>query len=119
MLSGGGGCPDRTVVRGRGIMAPRATALDAGARGHPLGEVRGVSFRNLARRFSNQEQYRSLHWVGSFEDYLNIVHQRPEVTRNAFQRVYDMVMSWGSDETTRYKRALTRYKFFQDPIEHG
>jgi serine protein kinase len=89
-------------------MAPRATALDAGARGHPLGEVRGVSFRNLARRFSNQEQYRSLHWVGSFEDYLNIVHERPEVTRNAFQRVYDMVMSWGSDETTRYKRALTR-----------
>ncbi|MCW8140159.1 MAG: serine protein kinase, partial [Planctomycetota bacterium] len=81
--------------------------------------MHGVSFRSLARRFSNQEQYRSLHWVGSFEDYLNIVHQRPEVTRNAFQRVYDMVMSWGSDETTRYKRSLTRYKFFQDPIEHG
>ncbi|MCO5170569.1 MAG: serine protein kinase [Planctomycetes bacterium] len=78
-----------------------------------------MSFRTLARRFSNQEQYRSLHWVGSFEDYLNIVHQRPEVTRNAFQRVYDMVMSWGADETTRYKRSLTRYKFFQDPIDHG
>jgi serine protein kinase len=78
-----------------------------------------VSFRNLARRFSNQEQYRSLHWVGSFEDYLNIVHQRPEITRNSFQRVYDMVMSWGSEELTRHKRSVTRFKFFQDPIEHG
>jgi serine protein kinase len=78
-----------------------------------------VSFRNLARKFSNQEQYRSLHWVGSFEDYLNIAHQHPEVCRNSFQRVYDMVMSWGSEELTRYKRSLLRFKFFQDPIEHG
>jgi serine protein kinase len=78
-----------------------------------------VTLRNLARRFSNQEQYRSLHWVGTFEEYLNLIQQRPEVTRNSFQRVYDMLMSHGTEEFSRYKRTLTRYRFFQDPIEHG
>ena len=31
--------------------------------------------------------YRKLHWEGSFEDYLNIVLENPEVTRTAYQRL--------------------------------
>jgi serine protein kinase len=30
------------------------------------------------------EQYRDLHWEGSFEDYLAIVKEKPQVTRNAY-----------------------------------
>ncbi len=37
------------------------------------------------------DRYRDLAWEGSFEEYLKIVRERPQVTRNAFQRVYDMV----------------------------
>ncbi|HYQ14159.1 MAG TPA: hypothetical protein VEQ58_00320, partial [Polyangiaceae bacterium] len=37
------------------------------------------------------DRYRDLAWEGSFEDYLAIVRDRPQVTRNAFQRLYDMV----------------------------
>ncbi|NLY95252.1 MAG: hypothetical protein GXY23_14655, partial [Myxococcales bacterium] len=44
------------------------------------------------------DRYRELTWEGSFEDYLSIVKQRPEVTRNAFQRLYDMVVSFGEEE---------------------
>ena len=42
--------------------------------------------------------YRELHWEGSFEDYLEIVRGRPQVTRNAYQRVYDMIISYGTEE---------------------
>ncbi len=78
-----------------------------------------MSLRNLARKFANRDQYRTLNWTGTFEEYLEIVRQRPQVTRNAFQRIYDMIVSWGQDEITRHKRSLYRYKFFSDPIEGG
>ena len=42
--------------------------------------------------------YRELHWEGSFEEYLQIVRERPQVTRNAYQRLYDMVISYGTEE---------------------
>src|SRR5438045_3080179 len=31
--------------------------------------------------------YRELHWDGSFEDYLALVRERPQVTSNAYQRL--------------------------------
>ena len=65
------------------------------------------------------DRYRELTWEGSFEDYLAIVRQRPEVTRNAFQRLYDMVVSFGEEEYIDNKKRLTRYPFFDDPIDEG
>ena len=65
------------------------------------------------------DKYRDLHWEGSFEDYLDIVRQRPEVTRNAFQRLYDMVVSYGEEEYIDNKKRLVRYPFFKDPIDGG
>ncbi|MGB5193778.1 MAG: hypothetical protein WBN70_12415 [Polyangiales bacterium] len=62
------------------------------------------------------ERYQDLHWEGSFEDYLQIVRERPEVTRNAFQRLYDMVVSYGEEEYIDNKKKLIRYPFFKDPI---
>jgi serine protein kinase len=44
------------------------------------------------------KRYEDLHWEGSFEDYLGLVRERPEVTRNAFQRAYDMVIGYGEEE---------------------
>src|SRR5687767_12291554 len=65
------------------------------------------------------DQYRELSWEGSFEDYLSLVRQRPEVTRNAFQRMYDMIISYGEEEYLDNKKRLVRYPFFQDPIGKG
>ncbi|QQR90542.1 MAG: serine protein kinase [Myxococcales bacterium] len=65
------------------------------------------------------DEYRDLHWEGSFEDYLNIVRDKPQVTRNAFQRLYDMVVSYGEEEYIDNKKRLVRYPFFSDPIGGG
>ncbi|MEM6962253.1 MAG: serine protein kinase, partial [Myxococcota bacterium] len=65
------------------------------------------------------DRYRDLHWEGSFEDYLNIVRDKPHITRNAFQRLYDMIVSFGEEEYIDNKKRLVRYPFFTDPIGHG
>ena len=63
--------------------------------------------------------FREQHWEGTFWDYLDIVHEHPAVCRNAFQRVYDMILSYGSESFNQFKQELNRYKFFADPIDHG
>ncbi|MBK7582565.1 MAG: serine protein kinase [Myxococcales bacterium] len=65
------------------------------------------------------DRYRDLSWDGSFEDYLAIVRDRPHVTRNAFQRVYDMVISYGTEEYIDNKKKLIRYNFFRDEADGG
>src|SRR5206468_5448827 len=64
------------------------------------------------------KEYHELHWAGSFEDYLKIVRENPKVTRTAFQRVYDMVLSYGQEEYIDNKKKLIRYNFFRDE-HHG
>ena len=63
--------------------------------------------------------YRELHWEGSFEDYLQIVRERPQVTRNAYQRLYDMIISYGTEEYIDNKKRLVRYNFFKDEHNAG
>ena len=79
------------------------------------------SFEMVSRIAALQDykQYRDLHWEGSFEDYLNIARERPQITRNAFQRLYDMVVSFGEEEYIDNKKRLVRYPFFSDPIGEG
>jgi serine protein kinase len=63
--------------------------------------------------------YRDLSWEGSFEDYLETVRKRPQVTRNAFQRVYDMIIGYGTEEYIDNKKKLVRYNFFKDELDGG
>ncbi len=70
-------------------------------------------------QMQDYDRYRDLAWEGSFEDYLNLVRERPAVTRNAFQRVYDMVISYGTEEYIDNKKRLVRYNFFKDEIDGG
>ncbi len=63
--------------------------------------------------------FRGLHWEGTFEDYLELVRQDAKVARTAFQRIYDMIVSYGYDEYTRHRETLVHYRFFDDPFENG
>jgi serine protein kinase len=64
--------------------------------------------------------YRKLHWEGSFEDYLNIVAEHPEVTRTAYQRIYDMILSHGTEDSYENKEKVSVYKFFTEfAARHG
>ncbi|MCM2279239.1 MAG: serine protein kinase [Oligoflexia bacterium] len=65
------------------------------------------------------KDFRNYHWEGSFFDYLDIVKKNPRVARNAFQRMYDMILSWGTSSYVEYKKNIIKYNFFEDPIEHG
>jgi len=66
------------------------------------------------RQQQNLSDYRKTHWEGSFEEYLDIVAEHPEVTRTAYQRLYDMILSHGTDEVFENKEKVIRYKFFTD-----
>src|SRR5438046_9311646 len=66
----------------------------------------------------NQKEYAELNWNGTFEDYLAIIRKNPGVTRTAFQRVYDMVLSYGQEEYIDNKKRIIRYNFFKDE-QHG
>ena len=59
------------------------------------------------------EEYESLNWTGSFWDYVAMLEQNPKVARNSYQRLYDMVMSHGTEEFTYCKRQHVKYKFFE------
>src|SRR6478752_6972958 len=89
-------------------------------------EKQSVSSGSVASNMVSQiaamqdyDRYRDLAWEGSFEEYLALVRERPQVTRNAFQRVYDMVISYGTEEYIDNKKKLVRYNFFRDEIDEG
>lgn len=70
-------------------------------------------------QYQDLDEYRDLHWEGTFEDYLNVVREDPRVIRTAYKRCYDMVMSYGREEYIDNKKKLVRYHFFQDPDNGG
>jgi len=72
----------------------------------------GSRLLSLIDQLQDRQQFQSLNWSGTFEQYLDIVATDPKVTRNAFQRVYDMIMSYGSEDFIDAKKKLTRYTFF-------
>jgi serine protein kinase len=65
------------------------------------------------RRFQDQ------HWEGTFREYLDICEANPGVVRNAYQRLYDAVLSHGSERYKLFKKECVRYHFFSDPFDSG
>src|SRR2546425_13324996 len=78
----------------------------------------GQDIVQLIGRLQDLRGFRDQHWEGSFEDYLQIVRHNPKVTRTAFQRIYDMILSKGTREYYEYKKKIIHYNFFDDK-DHG
>lgn len=79
----------------------------------------GSELISFVKSLQNADEYKALRWEGSFEEYLDKVFDNPKIARSAFQRVYDMVVSFGTEEYTEYKKRIIRYKFFDDPYGNG
>jgi len=79
----------------------------------------GKLLMEKVRSMQDMEKYRELNWEGTLADYLEIVHRNPKVARSAYQRVYDMILSYGYEEYVEYKKKIRRYRFFDDPIDNG
>ena len=65
------------------------------------------------------ERFHRKNWSGSFEEYLNIVREDPRCTRNAFERIYDMIMSHGAETYDDNRDKRTHFNFFDDPYDGG
>src|ERR687891_721940 len=79
----------------------------------------GREIISLVAQRQDLEQFRKKNWIGTFEEYLDLVRQQPEVTRNAFERVYDMIMSYGTEDIGTSRERKVRYTFFTDPHNNG
>ena len=66
----------------------------------------------LKKTQTGVENFQKLNWTGTFDEYLNIVYEKPKTPRNAYQRLYDMIMSHGTSEFEYCKKTYTRYNFF-------
>ena len=73
----------------------------------------------LIRQKQDLQSYRERHWAGGFADYMEIVMAGPRVARNAYQRLFDMVLSHGFTEYTRHHERYVHYRLFDDPIDEG
>jgi serine protein kinase len=73
----------------------------------------------LLERYRDVPDGPDLNWTCSFAEYLDLVRANPKICRNAFQRAYDMICSFGVDEVTDKGRRRLRYRFFSDPINSG
>ncbi len=86
---------------------------------HNENQTTSQDWNKLLGDVHSVKDFRNFHWEGSFAEYLDIVKRNPGVCRNSFQRMYDMVLSWGTSSYVEYKKNIVRYKFFDDPIDHG
>lgn len=50
----------------------------------------------------------------TMNEYLDIVMATPGVSRTAYQRTYDMILSAGTQKIVEYRKTLTRYNFFDN-----
>ncbi|MEO0480834.1 MAG: serine protein kinase [Planctomycetota bacterium] len=73
----------------------------------------------LVRESLDVQKYKDEHWQGSFHDYVKLVEDNPLVVRTAHQRLYDMVLGHGTDTIEDNKETVTRFRFFEDPIDNG
>ena len=79
----------------------------------------GTNLLNVIAKDQDVNHYRDLLWEGSYGDYLDIVRNNAMVARNAYQRLYDMIESYGTETYAEYRKDIVRYKFFEDPFDNG
>ena len=75
----------------------------------------GRQIISLVGQQQDLEQFQKRHWQGSFADYLDIVRKRPEVTRNAFERIYDMIIEAGTESYQEGREQRTHFQVGHHP----
>ncbi|MEO0482509.1 MAG: serine protein kinase, partial [Planctomycetota bacterium] len=83
------------------------------------GSAAGHDLADLINARIDRGRFHELHWTGTFWDYLDICAKNPAVLRNAYQRLYDAVMAYGSEHYKLFKKDCVRYHFFSDPFDNG
>lgn len=77
------------------------------------------NFRSIIEKKQHEQGSDLQHWSGTFFEYLDLVKKNPKIARNAYQRMYDMVLEAGTEEYIDFKKQVIRYKFFDDLPNNG
>ncbi len=73
---------------------------------------------DVALRSHSKVLHKALCWQGSFQEYLELVERRPEIVRNSWMRLLDMIESYGH-EPARLRGGFKRWRIFGDPFDEG
>lgn len=76
-------------------------------------------FQAVLSAYQQKNTLAKMAWSGTFDQYLELVKKNPRITRNAYQRMYDMVLEAGTEEYVDFKKPIVRYKFFDDAANNG
>jgi serine protein kinase len=77
------------------------------------------NFRQIYEKTQSAQASPVAHWSGTFFEYLDLIKKYPKVTRNAYQRMFDMIIEAGTEEYIDFKKQVIRYKFFDDLPNNG
>ncbi len=77
------------------------------------------SWIDYIQSLQNIDAFREQHWEGSFDEYLDLVRKDWRIIRNSYQRMYDLILSYGREEYTEYRKKIVHYEFFNDPFNDG
>ena len=79
----------------------------------------GASMISQLSEKQDMNIFRETHWRGTFPQYLDLVRDNPRVLRSAFETMYDMILSKGTQEYQDNKKKMIHYNFFDDPEGGG
>ncbi|MFN0136369.1 MAG: PrkA family serine protein kinase [Phycisphaerae bacterium] len=74
---------------------------------------------SIVDKYLDTDRFRTQNWQGTFNDYVDLVIANPRIARNAYQRVYDMILHYGTKRYSLLKQDYVHYNFFDDPIDSG
>ncbi len=83
------------------------------------GAMSGRDLIGTVEQRLNRREFQDQHWSGTFFEYLDLCAQNPAIVRNAYQRLYDAVLSHGFEKYKLFKKDCVRYHFFSDPFDNG
>lgn len=63
----------------------------------------------------DRDKFRVLNTEMSFSQYVDECYKNPKLIRNAWQMIWDMVLSKGTYPVEEYRKTYTHYKFFDNP----
>ncbi len=100
-------------------MAGNGSPFDPPEAFTPMAETTTSGLMGIIAANQDVGHYQDLLWEGSFADYLELVKADPAVARSSYQRLYDLIDGYGSEEYLEYKKSIMRYHFFDDPFDGG
>ncbi len=77
------------------------------------------NYLQQARRNELRKAWADLNWTGGLADYIELVRGDPRLARNAYQRLFDTILSFGSEQPAEGSGAPVHYRFFDDPFDAG